>query len=102
MVWNRDRQRLKELVALVGPKRLVLDLSCRKQDGVYKVNTALCSASPPGRYTHRLNYRALTLEVERPPVHINRLPLTAQPAALREFLWACVCNAGGDGPVAGV
>jgi len=34
-----DRQRLKELVALVGPKRLVLDLSCRKQDGVYKVVT---------------------------------------------------------------
>jgi phosphoribosylformimino-5-aminoimidazole carboxamide ribotide isomerase len=31
-----DRQRLKELVAEVGRENLVLDLSCRKQDGVYK------------------------------------------------------------------
>ena len=31
-----DRQRLKELVAEVGKDNLVLDLSCRKQDGVYK------------------------------------------------------------------
>jgi hypothetical protein len=44
-VWDWDRQRLKELVGLVGPKRLVLDLSCRKQDGVYKVNAAV--HSPP-------------------------------------------------------
>mmetsp|Transcript_9855 Transcript_9855/g.16921 ORF Transcript_9855/g.16921 Transcript_9855/m.16921 type:complete len:304 (-) Transcript_9855:81-992(-) len=34
-----DRQRLKELVAEVGRENLVLDLSCRKQDGVYKVVT---------------------------------------------------------------
>uniref|UniRef100_A0A7S0WT45 1-(5-phosphoribosyl)-5-[(5-phosphoribosylamino)methylideneamino] imidazole-4-carboxamide isomerase HISN3, chloroplastic n=1 Tax=Pyramimonas obovata TaxID=1411642 RepID=A0A7S0WT45_9CHLO len=34
-----DRQRLKELVAEVGKDNLVLDLSCRKQDGVYKVVT---------------------------------------------------------------
>eukprot|EP00232_Nephroselmis_pyriformis_P005118 CAMPEP_0182909008 /NCGR_PEP_ID=MMETSP0034_2-20130328/35517_1 /TAXON_ID=156128 /ORGANISM="Nephroselmis pyriformis, Strain CCMP717" /LENGTH=294 /DNA_ID=CAMNT_0025045227 /DNA_START=8 /DNA_END=892 /DNA_ORIENTATION=- len=34
-----DEDRLKALVTKVGAKRLVLDLSCRKKDGVYKVVT---------------------------------------------------------------
>jgi len=90
-VWNWDRQRLKELVALVGPKRLVLDLSCRKQDGVYKVNTAVYQ-SPPCLDAPRTLYTptALTLRLnERPPVH--RVPLTAQPAGLaRDFRGVCM------------
>lgn len=31
-----DWERLKALAREVGPERLVLDLSCRKKDGVYK------------------------------------------------------------------
>eukprot|EP00241_Pyramimonas_parkeae_P012215 CAMPEP_0114249360 /NCGR_PEP_ID=MMETSP0058-20121206/14100_1 /TAXON_ID=36894 /ORGANISM="Pyramimonas parkeae, CCMP726" /LENGTH=292 /DNA_ID=CAMNT_0001362899 /DNA_START=103 /DNA_END=982 /DNA_ORIENTATION=- len=34
-----DWERLKALAREVGPERLVLDLSCRKKDGVYKVVT---------------------------------------------------------------
>lgn len=34
-----DEERLKELVKLVGKKRLVLDLSCRQRDGLYWVVT---------------------------------------------------------------
>lgn len=34
-----DHGRLKELVHLVGNKRLVLDLSCRKRDGKYAIVT---------------------------------------------------------------
>ncbi|XP_024515495.1 1-(5-phosphoribosyl)-5-[(5-phosphoribosylamino)methylideneamino] imidazole-4-carboxamide isomerase, chloroplastic [Selaginella moellendorffii] len=34
-----DTERLQQLVRLVGRKRLVLDLSCRKKDGVYMVVT---------------------------------------------------------------
>ena len=34
-----DRERLDELVKVVGPERLVLDLSCRKRDGQYFVVT---------------------------------------------------------------
>eukprot|EP00899_Mesostigma_viride_P019022 jgi/Mesvir1/27120/Mv20797-RA.1 len=34
-----DSERLRELVAMVGKERLVLDLSCRKKDGKYMVVT---------------------------------------------------------------
>ncbi|OIT26321.1 PREDICTED: 1-(5-phosphoribosyl)-5-[(5-phosphoribosylamino)methylideneamino] imidazole-4-carboxamide isomerase, chloroplastic-like [Nicotiana attenuata] len=34
-----DLERLKELASLVGKKRLVLDLSCRKKDGEYVIVT---------------------------------------------------------------
>ena len=34
-----DQERLSDLVKIVGPKRLVIDLSCRKRDGQYFVVT---------------------------------------------------------------
>lgn len=34
-----DLERLKELVGIVGKRRLVLDLSCRKKDGRYAIVT---------------------------------------------------------------
>ncbi|PIA54627.1 hypothetical protein AQUCO_00900885v1 [Aquilegia coerulea] len=36
---HMDLQRLKDLVRIIGKKRLVLDLSCRKKDGKYAIVT---------------------------------------------------------------